>query len=301
MKRLIVAAAGAGALSLALIAGPITAGASTGARATASRADRPHTAAVVTVTPHANLKAGTVVTVTGSGFPDGVSYIYTECNADGGGPGATTGSCDTSAIKTGTTSGTGTFSGTYTIVAGQMTKGKNGTACAQSVTQAQHAVACIIGAVTGLGTKTEDFAFSPILFTAPPLTFTYAKSVMSGGVQTYSIKITEAGDYVLHAGQNNGGYLVIGAYGSAVPPSRVCQGTTTGKTWKPPSLPACTKFFGEVVQINFHGKKIALLRVGANDPGSFSWTIKSAKPGKYSIQALGLVSGESVTDTATVP
>jgi hypothetical protein len=248
------------------------------------------------------LKAGDVVTVTGSGFPDSAGYILAECNADGGGPGATTGSCDTAAIKTGNTSGTGTFSNTFTIVYGQMTKGKNGTACPQSVSQAEHAVACIIGAVTGLGTKTEEFAFAPINFTAPALTFSYAKSVMDGSVQTYSIKITESGDYVLHSGNNNGGYLVIGAYGTANPPSRVCQGTTNGKTWKPPGLPACTKFFGEVVQINFHGKKIALVRAGgATDPGGFTWTIKSAMPGSYSIQALGLVSGESVTDTATVP
>jgi len=45
-----------------------------------------------------------------------------------------------------------------------------------------------------------------------------------------------------------------------------------------------------------------LLRVGGNKyAGGFTFVVKAADAGKYSIEALGLVSGEELTATADVP
>ncbi|MGD0085015.1 MAG: neocarzinostatin apoprotein domain-containing protein [Acidimicrobiales bacterium] len=302
MKRLIVAAASVGALSLALVAGPASAGATTGSKAIAPRSVRPHSTAVVTVSPDSNLKNGQVVAVQGSGFPGTATLDLTECNADGGGPGPTAGQCDLKALKLPKTGPTGAFHTTFKIVDGTMTAGKTGVSCPQNFVQAQHAVACIIGAED---LTTNQFAFAAITFVAPPLKFSYSKSTIIGGKQTYKVTIKESGDYagVKPAPDNAGGFFVIGAYGTAKPPSRDCQGTTStkGKTWNPPGLPACTDFYGEVVQINWAGKKLGLVRVGAKTPGSFTVTIAHADAGKYAVEALGLTSGEKLTATAVVP
>jgi hypothetical protein len=288
-RRLIAAAAALGALSLALVGGATVAGASTAKPSAAP-------AVSITASPNANLNSGASVTVTGSGWPDNASVVLVECNADGAGPGDTAGSCNLKGLKPVTTSATGTFSGSISIITGAMTAGKPNNACPQGVKQAEAAVECVIGAAD-LGTK--QFAFAPIHFTAPALSFSFAKASPIDGHATFSMKITESGDYL-----STGGFDVIGAFGTASPPSRLCQGSSNGKsTWTPPGLPVCTKFFGEVVQINLNGKKVELLRVdSASTPGDFSWTLPHTPPGThYTVEAIGLVSGDTLTGTTTVP
>jgi hypothetical protein len=291
-RRLIAAVACVGALSFALVGGA-TAGAST------ARNAKPSTAAPasITVSPSANLKRGSVVTVSGSGWVPKHNIVIVECNADGSGPGPTAGSCDTTALKVATVSSSGTFSTTFTIVVGAMASGKTLNECPQTAAQAVHAVYCIIGAAD-LSTKPETFALQPIHFSAPPLSITFAKASPINGHPTYSMKITDTGDYA--AGY--AGFEVIGAAGADH--SRECQGSSNGKsTWTPPGLPVCTVIFGEVVQINLNGRKVMLLRVGgSSSPGDFSWTLPHTPPGiHYTIEALGLESGEELTTTATVP
>ena len=162
-RRLLAAAAGLGALSLALVGGT-TAGASTLNKATPSTTPPPSVAA----SPNANLKAGSVVTVTGSGWPDKKTVLITECNADGGGPGDLAGSCDTAAghLEGVKTSSKGTFTTKYTIVTGPMTAGKPDNDCPQGAVQASDAVQCVIGAAY---LTTGAFAFALLHFAAPSL------------------------------------------------------------------------------------------------------------------------------------
>ena len=292
MKRLIVAAASVGALSLGLVS--FAAGA-----ANAAPAAKPHVSPratpTITVSPHANLIAGAKVTIVGTGFPASALVVYAECNGDGALGGDTKG-CDISTAGKTTTNAKGGFTATgFKIVVGKVGTSTPSN-CAQNTTQASKAVECLIGAATTTGSV---FALQPITFAAPALTFSYVKGAMVGGVQTYNTTIKESGDYVAQkSGLNNGGYFVIGETSTG---SKSCQGTTNGKTWSPPGLPACTKELGEVVQVNWNGRKVALVRVGVRTPGTFSWLIKNATPGKHSVEALGLTSGEKLTGTATVP
>jgi hypothetical protein len=293
MKRLIVAAASVGVLLLALV-GTTAAGAST-AHTSLPRV-RGTAAPVVTVSPNSNLTNGEKVTVTGSGWPAKTSLIVLECNADGAGPGDTSGSCDEAAgqLLSPKTSATGTFTVKYPIAVGAMKAGGTNNNCPQGLRQAQHSVECIIG-VADLGASI--YSFVPIHFAAPALTFTYTKSTVIGGHQSYKVVITEAGDYA----PNIGGFDVIGAYGTDTPPSRDCQGSSNDSTvWNPPNLPPCTIHFGEAVEILWGGKKIGLIRVGVASPGAFTFTIQHAFAGSHTAEALD-GNGEKATGTAVVP
>jgi hypothetical protein len=62
-----------------------------------------------------------------------------------------------------------------------------------------------------------------------------------------------------------------------------------------------------VVQINLNGVKVKLLRVDAvgsktTSAGDFSWTLPHTPPGThYTVEALGLVSGDELSQTTAVP
>jgi len=183
MKRLILAATSVGAMTLALVAGTVPAGASAGS---APRSVRPHTTPALTVTPHANLVNGTKVTVTGSGFAANATLYVTECNADGAGPGETSGSCDLTELATPKTNSSGAFTTTYTIVDGPMKSGTADVNCPQDEAQADNSVECVVGAAD---LTTKQFAFSAINFAAPALALTYAKGGVFNGKQSYSVTI----------------------------------------------------------------------------------------------------------------
>jgi hypothetical protein len=193
-----------------------------------------------------------------------------------------------------TATATGTFSISYPIAVGAMKAGGTNNNCPQGARQAEHSVECIIG-VADL--KTSTYTFVPIHFTAPALTFTYTKSTVIGGQQSYSVLITESGDYAT----NVGGFDVIGAYGTGTPPSRLCQGSSNDSTvWNPPNLPVCTIHFGEAVEILWGGKKVGLIRVGVASPSAFTFTIHHAFAGSHTAEALD-GNGEKATGTAVVP
>jgi hypothetical protein len=295
MKRLIVAAATMGVISLALVGISGTAGASTAHQAASARTAT--TAAVVTVTQNANLKGGDSVTVAGSGFPDKATLVVAECNADGDGPGALGGSCDTGKLGSVKTSSTGTFSTKFTVIQGDMSTHVD-TSCPQGLVQVQHSVECIIG-VADLSSDPVIFAYAAIHFTAPALKLTYTKSTVVNSVQTYSVKISETGDYA----PNVGGFDVLGRV-SPTNNSEACQGSSNDSTvWTgegAPGLPACTVHLGEVIEVKFGGKKVGLER--ATVSGAFTWTIAHAIAGKtYSVEALGLTSSEELTASAVTP
>ncbi len=295
MKRWIVAVAGAGALSLALV-GTVSAGATTKPAGGAARAVKPHTTPTLTLSKGANLLNNTIITVSGSGFGPSDGVIFTECNGDGAGPGPFSGSCFIAGAVTVKASPTGTFSHTFKVRDAAMSSGHSGVSCPQNYLQAEHAVECFIGAEDS---TTDTFALIPILFAAPPLKATVTKSTVVKGQQTYSVKINETGDYQgAKPPTNNGGFLIIGETASG---NRTCQGTTNGKTWTTPGWPPCTKFLGEPVDITRNKVKVALFRVNAATGGTFSYTFPHLTKGTYTIGALGLVSGESLSTTVTVP
>jgi hypothetical protein len=85
--------------------------------------------------------------------------IIAECNADGDGPGPTKGSCDLTRSKRApvTTTSIGTFSTTFTMLAGTMKKGLTDNSCTQGDGQAEHSVQCIIAVA--------DFKAKKLVFT----------------------------------------------------------------------------------------------------------------------------------------
>jgi Neocarzinostatin family len=301
MKRQTMAALGGGLACLALLASAAAAGAAPVQRLAPRHPVTAKATPTIKITPNANLKAGEKVKVTGSGWPKKTKLIVAECNFDGAGPGALNGSCDTSALATPTTSSTGTFSTSFTVVGGTMSAGKSDDDCAQGKIQAEHSVQCIIGAAQLNSTTLaiEKFAYGSIFFTAPKVTFKYTKSTKVDGKQTYTVKVTEAGGYTK---PSVGGFEIIGAVGKTKPWSTKCQSSRNDKsTWSQVKLPACTHHYGEEVEIKWNGKNLAKVEVSATPPGAFSYTIDNVKAGKHAFEALGLTSSEKVTATADVP
>jgi hypothetical protein len=297
MKKQTLVAVSAGLMCVTLFAGTTVAGA-----ATVRRSAQRHRAAAappsIKITPAANLVAGESVTVTGAGFPAEASLIIAECNADGDGPGPTKGSCDLSRSERGsvTTTAIGTFSTTFTIIVGTMKKEVPDNSCAQGDVQAEHSVQCVIAAADF---KAKKLVYAPIFFAAPKLliTFTYP------GVLPIEVTIRESGGYTSSA---VGGFEIIGAVGEAEPPSRACQGSRNDSTvWTGSmslGLPACTRQFGEHVRIKLlrgtQMKYEATVRVSTHHPGAFSYTFSVPNRDEYSVDVLGMTSGEELTGTA---
>jgi len=116
----------------------------------------------ITVTPSTGLSNGTAVTVAGTGFMNNETLYALECVNDGA---ATNQSdCDTNTVSIVTSSATGTFSTTVTVVAGAIA----GTSTCG--TSSSDLSACAI--VVSTNPPSADAALTPITFSMPTATTT---------------------------------------------------------------------------------------------------------------------------------
>ena len=229
----------------------------------------------------------------------------TECNTDGaitdGSESPVYGGCDTSSpvLHLITSSGTGTFSTTFTLVTGAVGSSTSPPAdCPQALDQAEHEVQCVLGSAPLVGASGTNSAFAPIYFA--PATF-QTKTTKAKTAGKYDLTITQPAGYqpTKTAALNTGGYGFTGELSTG---STKCQGTTssTGVTWPIPGYPACTKNVGETVEILFKGKKIgtATISVSKSDFGGFTTTIKNLSKGTGTLELLGETSGTVVERTS---
>lgn len=292
MKRVIAASIAAAGL----VAGVIAVGGPAGA------ALKPHhtatAAPTITVSKTANLKAEGVK-VSGSGFPANTKLTAAECNSDGAIPLITEG-CQL--FNSGpTTNSSGSFSNFVVHVVDGSLKtvapDSNANApaqCPQDQLQASKGVACVL-AISDLSV-TGDSAFVPILFKAPVFTTKVAKGDIKKGKQTYRLSISEVGTY---AKSDVGGFEVIGTSknsdGKTV--DGQCQASSSGDaTWPSVGLPPCTGRIGEPIKLLLNNKlvKTWTASTSASNPGGVTKTVDGILKGKYNIELLGAVSGESV-------
>ncbi len=116
----------------------------------------------IVVTPSTGLVNGQSVSVTGSGFMDNETLYALECINDGASTNET--DCDTATVNIATTSATGTFTTSITLVAGTIA----GTSTCG--TSASDLSACAI--VVSTNPPSADAALAPITFAMPVATTT---------------------------------------------------------------------------------------------------------------------------------
>jgi hypothetical protein len=157
-------------ISSIAIGAMILGGLATMGAATASAAAAP----TIVLTPSTGLQGGASVSVSGTGFQDNETLYALECINLGTATNQT--DCDTNTVAIATSSATGTFTTSVTVVAGTISATATPSTCGTSATDLTN---CAI--VVSTNPPSADAAIAPITFALPvPTTTTTAPPVKVG-------------------------------------------------------------------------------------------------------------------------
>ncbi len=124
----------------------------------------------IQLTPSTNLQNGSSVSVSGSGFQANETLYALECINLGTSTNQT--DCDTSTVSIATTSATGTFTTSVTVVAGTVSSTASPSTCGTSSTDLTN---CAI--VVSTNPPSADAALAPITFALPATTTTTTTTI----------------------------------------------------------------------------------------------------------------------------
>jgi len=132
----------------------------------------------ITVTPNTALLGGASVSVSGTGFQANETLYALECINLGASTNQT--DCDTNTVAIATSSATGTFTTSVTVVAGTISSTASPSTCGTSATDLTN---CAI--VVSTNPPSADAAIAPITFAMPVATTTTTTTVPPEGDQYF--------------------------------------------------------------------------------------------------------------------
>lgn len=124
----------------------------------------------ILLTPSTGLQSGTAVSVSGTGFQDNETLYALECINLGASTNQT--DCDTSTVAIATTSATGTFTTSVTVVTGTISSTASPSTCGTSASDLTN---CAI--VVSTNPPSADAAIAPITFALPSPTTTTTTTI----------------------------------------------------------------------------------------------------------------------------